>query len=287
MRITLRSLLPAVAMLAAVGMMAAQAPPPAGGRRGPGRGPGMMLGIPGVPGLGGIGGFGGFLSGRGGPVTDAPFSATAEISVTRGTASPRQITVQLARDAAGRTYAQTTAPGRGGANGANAAADTVTRIVDPVAHLSYTVSESRKEVVERPLPPPPAGNPPPPGPPANRPARPGVTTSDLGTQTINGVEANGRRVTRTVGARGNQPAGEIVTETWVAPSLKLTVKATRTGPGNDSLSYTLGSLTTSAPEASLFVPPAGYTVRRAPGRGRRGPGRGPGGAAGPGGAPVI
>ena len=90
-----------------------------------------------------------------------------------------------------------------------------------------------------------------------------VTREQLGTKTINGVQAEGVRVTRTIaaGEMGNEKAITVVTERWYSPDLQLVVMTTHTDPMMGTATTKLVSVTQGAPEASLFQVPADYTVQ--------------------------
>lgn len=85
----------------------------------------------------------------------------------------------------------------------------------------------------------------------------------LGTQTINGVSAEGTRVTRTIAAGeiGNDKAIQVVSERWYSPELQIVVKSMRSDPRFGTTTYTVTNIQKSEPEASLFAIPADYTVR--------------------------
>jgi hypothetical protein len=99
-------------------------------------------------------------------------------------------------------------------------------------------------------------------------------TESLGTQTINGVLAEGTRITRTIpaGKIGNDKAIQIVSERWFSPDLQIVVKSTKTDPQFGTSTYTVTNLQKSEPAASLFAVPSDFTVQQGgPGaRGRRG-----------------
>jgi hypothetical protein len=102
----------------------------------------------------------------------------------------------------------------------------------------------------------------------------------LGTQTINGVVAEGTRTTRIipVGQIGNEKALQVVSERWYSADLQIVLKSTRTDPRTGTTTYTVTSIQRTEPAATLFAVPAGYSVQ-AGGRGPGGPGaRGPVGA---------
>jgi hypothetical protein len=102
----------------------------------------------------------------------------------------------------------------------------------------------------------------------------------LGTQTINGVVAEGTRTTRIipVGQIGNEKALQVVSERWYSADLQIVLKSSRTDPRTGTTTYTVTSIQRTEPAATLFTVPAGYSVQ-AGGRGPGGPGaRGPVGA---------
>lgn len=98
----------------------------------------------------------------------------------------------------------------------------------------------------------------------------------LGTQTINGVVAEGTRTTRIIpaGQIGNEKALQVVSERWYSADLQMVLKSTRTDPRFGTTTYTVTNLQRTEPAAALFTVPAEYTVEA----GGRGPG-GPGGRA--------
>lgn len=88
-------------------------------------------------------------------------------------------------------------------------------------------------------------------------------TEDLGTQTIDGVSAQGTRTTRTIAAGeiGNEKPITLVTEKWYSPDLQMVVKSTRNDPRFGTTTYTLTNIQRTEPAASLFTVPQDYTVR--------------------------
>ena len=63
-------------------------------------------------------------------------------------------------------------------------------------------------------------------------SNPNVKTESLGTQMVEGVQANGTRTTMTIpaGEIGNEQAIQIVTENWYSQELKTMVLSKRTDP---------------------------------------------------------
>jgi len=92
--------------------------------------------------------------------------------------------------------------------------------------------------------------------------RPELTTEDLGTQFINGLQAKGVRTTNTipVGAIGNNRELKTVNERWESKDLGIMVKSVNTDPRFGTTTYELTNISQNAPDPSLFRVPADYTV---------------------------
>jgi hypothetical protein len=93
-------------------------------------------------------------------------------------------------------------------------------------------------------------------------ARPQTTSEKLGTQTIEGVLAEGTRHTTTwpVGTQGNDRALTGTTETWMSPELKVIILSRRSDPRSGEQTQKLINISRSEPDPSLFQPPPDYTV---------------------------
>jgi hypothetical protein len=89
-----------------------------------------------------------------------------------------------------------------------------------------------------------------------------VKHEDLGTQTIEGVSAQGKRETVTIpaGQIGNERPIEIVSETWFSPELHTMVLRKHSDPRQGESTYRLTDIKRNEPDASLFQPPAGTKV---------------------------
>src|SRR5579864_8700672 len=89
-----------------------------------------------------------------------------------------------------------------------------------------------------------------------------VKHEDLGTQTIEGVSAQGKRETVTIpaGQIGNERPIEIVTETWFSPELHTMVLRKHSDPRLGDSTYRLTDIKRTEPDASLFQPPPGTKV---------------------------
>jgi hypothetical protein len=93
-----------------------------------------------------------------------------------------------------------------------------------------------------------------------------VKHEDLGTQTIEGVSAEGKRETVTIpaGQIGNDRAIDIVSETWYSPELHTMVLRKHSDPRVGETVFRLTEIKRSEPDASLFQPPAGTKIKAEP-----------------------
>jgi hypothetical protein len=87
-------------------------------------------------------------------------------------------------------------------------------------------------------------------------------TESLGTQTIEGVSAEGTRSTITIpaGEIGNTLPLEIIDETWYSSELQINVMTKHRDPRSGENTYRLTNISRSEPDRSLFEVPADYTV---------------------------
>jgi hypothetical protein len=97
--------------------------------------------------------------------------------------------------------------------------------------------------------------------------RPGSSANEvkeqLGTQMIEGVEAEGTRTTVTIpaGEIGNERAIEIVSERWYSPELQLVVMTKHSDPRSGETTYKLTNINRAEPAKSLFEVPPGFNVK--------------------------
>jgi hypothetical protein len=93
-----------------------------------------------------------------------------------------------------------------------------------------------------------------------------VKNEDLGTQTIEGVSAQGHRETVTIpaGEIGNDRAIELITEIWTSPELHTVVLRKHSDPRVGETVFRLANITRSEPDASLFQPPANAKIKVEP-----------------------
>jgi len=232
------------------------------------------------------------LAGPAANIPGAPYSAQAVTQRVQTLADGNRITQtttnSVARDSKGRVYREESLPGLGNSN----PEPHLVLIEDPVAGVHITldsntktatkftaqqVKQSAEDAARQGVPPPP-----PPGP--NKmffsSAGPGqeihivnpiikrdtATTTDLGTQTIEGVAAKGSKTTVTIpaGEMGNELPIVITTETWVSPDLKVVVMSKSSDPRMGETTYKLTNLSRAEPDATLFQIPADYTVQDEP-----------------------
>jgi len=222
--------------------------------------------------LGGEGGIG--FVGFEGPfdqkvVTGAPFTATISQQTTQtladGNHIVRNTTGSIARDSAGRTRRDMTLPTIGPWTASGKAAPHAILINDPVAGTHYVLDADTKEAHELPrrrereLESGPRENP---GFEAE--AQRETTTVSLGTQTINGVSAEGTRTIRTIpaGEIGNDKPITITVERWYSPELQTVVLLKHSDPMVGDSVYELTNIQRAEPDATLFQVPADYTIKQ-------------------------
>jgi hypothetical protein len=91
----------------------------------------------------------------------------------------------------------------------------------------------------------------------------GVVTP-LGSQTIEGLRADGERTTWTIeaGRFGNEKPIVITREVWTSPELLLTVQSREADPRSGETVYRLGNVRRGEPDPALMKPPADAEQRR-------------------------
>ncbi|MBV9767026.1 MAG: hypothetical protein JOZ48_19445 [Acidobacteriaceae bacterium] len=204
-------------------------------------------------------------------VTGAPYSADITDQMIQTLADGNTIqhttTGHTARDRQGRTYVQQTITG--GLLVQNGPT-TITFISDPVAGYSYVLNPTTKTAMRRAIKTPTdAENPPSPrgsfSPGNPHPDSANRVETDLGTQTISGVTAQGKSVTHTIpsGAIGNAQPVVSTSETWYSPDLQIPVLAKRNDPRSGQSTYTVTNIQRGDPPASLFQIPSDYTIQDA------------------------
>jgi hypothetical protein len=207
------------------------------------------------------------------PVVGEPFSAVQVHETTRTLADGATISHKghhsIARDADGRVHVELRM-----ANGENGKPDEVmVFVMDPVAHtLTTWVANGPNQVKtasffklpSRGLHP------------ATQPSQqqtasessrpqPIVTVQDLGTQSIDGLEATGKRTTTIVpaGLSGNSAPITKIHEVWTSHDLQLVIKQHWSDPRTGERTVELEKIARSNPDPTLFRAPAGYEVKSA------------------------
>ena len=86
---------------------------------------------------------------------------------------------------------------------------------------------------------------------------------ELGKQTIEGVEAEGTRLTTTIpaGEIGNEQPIEMVFEKWYSPELQTVIMTKSSDPRSGENTYRLTNINRTEPAHSLFEVPSDYTVQ--------------------------
>ena len=99
-----------------------------------------------------------------------------------------------------------------------------------------------------------------------QPPRRDTHTNQLGTQTIKGTLAYGRRTTQTIpaGEEGNEQPLVIVSEIWYSRELGLTLQSITDDPRTGKKTEEVEELSLSEPDPSLFALPEGYAVKDIP-----------------------
>jgi hypothetical protein len=206
-------------------------------------------------------------------VTGAPYTATAltetKQTLADGNTIDRKVQSTVYRDGQGRTRREITFTGAGPLTTSGQPRSAV-MIHDPVAATAYVLHPDKKTAEQLPGP-------------RNGPKKANNMQSkfeariqeeiangtlkkeDLGTQTINGIPAQGTRYTRTIAALqvGNANPIVIATEQWYSPDLQVIVKSTRSDPRFGETTYTLTNIQRTEPAATLFAVPSDYTVTQA------------------------
>lgn len=197
----------------------------------------------------------------GAPVKGAPYSATAVTeniqTLKDGTSIARKDNASVYRDSDGRTRVEQTIS-RIGPFAASGAARQMTSIQDPVAGVHYVLDAQNKTAQKMT-----AHVRQGPRPQQNHQFGPSSAKKEsLGTQVIEGVQAEGTRTTFTIpaGQIGNDRAIDIVDERWYSPDLQVVVLSKHSDPRMGEHVYRLTNITRAEPARTLFDVPADYTV---------------------------
>lgn len=206
--------------------------------------------------------------GRTGEPYTATFKTTRVQMLTNGTKITHETLVKEVRDSAGKTYRESHQELPGGDNSRDFANVVV---FDPVNRTNIIWNSLSKQATIFHLPDPQQPRSIPMIAPKvqanvqpnNSIPDPAPQVEDLGTQTINGVTANGRRVTRVIpaGRQGNDQPITITNETWRSPEYGLTVRHVQDDPRTGTITTELTDFQQGEPDPKLFQVPEGYTVK--------------------------
>jgi hypothetical protein len=222
------------------------------------------------------------------PITGAPYSADISTDVVQSLADGNRIerhtTSSVARDGQGRVRREQQLTAIGGI--LPQVDGRIISIMDPVAHVHYSLDPARKTAMRSPLPvikkiegaartrvagvarfEVGIGT----GPVTTQTfimngASNDARTESLGTSEIEGVQAQGTRtiVTIPAGAIGNQAPIEMLNEQWFSPELGTIVMSRRSDPRFGETTYRLQNIVRAEPATDLFQIPSDYTVEAVP-----------------------
>ncbi len=201
-------------------------------------------------------------------VTGVPMSGdivvTRDTTLADGNHIHTQNQTKIYRDADGRVRREVSfelaTPETG------AATRSMVIITDPVAGKRYVLNPQNKTAHVMPLRPPKNGQGPPPPPDGEAGVKwvgrdsGNVNREQLGSKTVNGLQAEGTRVTRTIpaGQIGNEKPIEVVTERWYSTDLQLPLTTVHNDPMMGTVTTNLTNISHAAPDPSLFQVPSDY-----------------------------
>jgi hypothetical protein len=216
--------------------------------------------------------------GAGRTVKGAPYSATAVTESTQtlpdGNHIKRTITSSIARDSEGRTRREQSINGIGALSSASESPKAIT-IHDPVggttatldpsahtAHVNHVVSASAVREYTQRLSHAETPNQAAPKMKRRQEQQANTKTEDLGTQVMEGISVQGKRVTHTIpaGQIGNERPIETVMETWYSQDLQAVVMSKTSDPRSGDSTYKLTNISRAEPDPALFQVPSDYTM---------------------------
>ena len=232
----------------------------------------------------------GAMGGSATPVKGAPYTATITTewaqTLSDGTHITQSSSGSTLRDSQGRTRQDAPLPAIGNLSATDAPHLVI--LQDPVAGVSYTLNLTDETAWKNPMPP--GGvnvggsavattavfvrsgnavaNELPPPPPMVLQKRiqfeddAEVSTEDLGSQTIEGVQATGVRTTQRIatGKIGNDRPITITSEVWTSPELKTIVYSKRCDPRTGEQTFKLTSIQRGEPDPSWFIVPSDFKI---------------------------
>jgi hypothetical protein len=224
-------------------------------------------------------------------VKNAPYVADVVTEVSQTLPDGNRIhqtnTVHVARDSEGRSRREESLRNLNGL-APNANLPQMVFINDPVAGVNYALNSGDKTANRsqrggngggpRPMMRQPGDAPPPPkqmvqGQVQRFPRQnSNMKTESLGRQSIEGVPADGTRMTLTIpaGQIGNDQPIQVVTERWYSPDLQEVVLSKHSDPRNGDTVTRMTNVSRAEPPHTLFEVPSDYKVTEGHGRAGRG-----------------
>jgi hypothetical protein len=178
-------------------------------------------------------------------VKSQPFSAQAVTQITQNLADGNHIvhtsTAQVARDSDGRT---------------RRADSSSVLLQDPVVGLTYLLDQNARTARRLSVPQSQAAD-------SQAPSQSDAKSESLGSQVIEGVQAEGTRLTRTIpaGQSGNERAIVVTIETWYSPDLQTVLISRTIDPRVGETVYKLTNIERTEPPRQLFEVPREYLLR--------------------------
>jgi len=188
-------------------------------------------------------------------IPGAPFSATVVIESQRywpdGSTQTRRTINLIARDSQGRTHNETRRLMPEYFHGSPQLLSV--RLFDPLAHIR-TIYDPALRVARQQVIPQQAK--------ANSLPNPFIRIEDLGTTTLNGLQAKGTRHTYTVSAQasGTGDPVEIDDEDWYSEELQINLLVRHSDPRIGVQTIGVSGLKREEPPAAMFQVPAGYQI---------------------------
>jgi hypothetical protein len=218
-------------------------------------------------------------AGRPGPVVkNAPFSAdivTEFVQALPGNRISQTTTARFYRDSEGRTRREQSLSGLGALAPNSDHLPPVIFINDPVSGLNYALSPSDHTATRtggRGSRGPGRAGGPPQGQGTRGPQRQNTRdrNESLGHRTVEGVPADGTRITTTyaAGEIGNDQPIQVIRETWYSPDLQVNVVTKISDPRSGETTTKYTNISRTEPAHSLFELPADYKLTDPPFRPR-------------------
>jgi hypothetical protein len=191
-------------------------------------------------------------------VTNAPFSGVLSSQLDQtlddGTHINRENQEVVMRDRHGRIYRERTVR----SSGTGAHDIQLITLLDPSRHVQYLCMPLKicRTIRYRD----PSGLRHPPGFDSRKDTN--ITVEDLSTDNMNGIEVEGKRVTRTIpqGTVGNDRPFTTVEESWHSKQLDIDVQVRRIDPRIGTHTATMTNIVAGEPDAKYFEIPEGYRV---------------------------